>query len=126
MRRLTILPLAMVLLRSACNTGDESTGPIFTDLDDGSVVSLSVGDTFVVELPGLGPSAGFTWRAVSSDLCRLVESEFEPVEDGAEWEGLYTFTFEAEQAGRDKLAFDWRTGGSTVAGTYTLTLEVQP
>lgn len=128
MRRLATILLVALALSACGDVVSESERLLFTDDDDGAVAVLSVGETFSVELPGY-PSAGLRWFIVPTDsnLCRLVESEFEHREDAAEWDGVHRFTLEALREGIEVVEFEYATGspGGTVAGTYALTLDIR-
>ncbi len=129
MKTLGIIPsiLATVLFAGCASTGSIKT---FTPFDDNKQATFSVGQVFMVELPG-NPATGFRWvcRPVSEPVVEQVgEPEFvngaAPVGNigGA---GMNYFRFRAAKAGHQTLTMDyarpWERG---VAPAQTLSFEV--
>jgi inhibitor of cysteine peptidase len=99
----TIVLLISTILLSACAA---AAAPVYTKSDQGSPITVSVGDTFSVKLEG-NPTTGYAWEALP-DAAGLLSQVGEPDYDSSDEAllgsgGMYTFTFKAEKAGETTL-----------------------
>ncbi|HYI15128.1 MAG TPA: protease inhibitor I42 family protein [Thermomicrobiales bacterium] len=99
MKRLRILPVALLLLSVACIAGD--SGEVTIDGGAaGSTVTLDEGDTLRVELEG-NPTTGYEWQVSAVDDAVLLyeDSDFDADSDAEGSSGTVTLTFDAVGAG---------------------------
>jgi inhibitor of cysteine peptidase len=119
----TTLMLMLVFGLVACG----GVGP-FTESSEGETVTVHVGDTFQVHLPG-NPTTGYTWEVVPSEtpVCAMVgEPVFTPESDALGAPGVFEFTFEITSVGTEDLTLiyhrPWEEDVEPL-DTYTLRVE---
>ena len=98
-KRLRVLPVALLLLSVACIAGD-SGGVTIDGGAAGSTVTLDEGDTLRVELEG-NPTTGYEWQVSAVDDAVLLyeDSDFDADSDAEGSSGTVTLTFDAVGAG---------------------------
>ena len=121
MRSLIVL-VALAALLSAC-----SQSVSMTEADDGSSVTLEVGQELEVSLPA-NPSTGFGWTVVIGDasvLEQVGEAEFvTESEDLVGAGGVLTMRFVALAEGTTELRLDYERSFEDVEPEETFTLDV--
>ncbi|MCX8033300.1 MAG: protease inhibitor I42 family protein [Thermoleophilia bacterium] len=132
--------VALVLaLAAAAGSGcggqvNATTGPVkLTEADNGKTITIKVGQTIEVTLPG-NPTTGYGWGAALADKDKaLLEQVGEPVytQDKTDGElvgagGTYTFTFRAKAAGAATLKLTYARPWETVEplATYQVTVTI--
>jgi inhibitor of cysteine peptidase len=97
--------------------------------DEGTIVTINVGDTLVVRLSG-NPTTGFSWVRTEPQNQTILEPvgdpEYTPDDpDVCGGGGTFRFTFRAVGAGTTPLSFDYkRPWEEAVLGTYAVTVYV--
>jgi inhibitor of cysteine peptidase len=103
-----VVVVAVVALAAV---GCSASGPkVLGEDDDGTEVSVKVGEQLVVELPS-NPTTGFSWTvADGGPLTQVGEAEYatEAAPDVVGAGGTETFTFDAKKAGSGTLTLEYR------------------
>jgi inhibitor of cysteine peptidase len=119
--------IGAVALGAMALSGDEAqpTPSAFTASDDGSAVSVRVGETFTVVLEG-NPTTGYSWQVGAVDQAVLTSGEpgYVAESDLIGAGGTYTFTFTAVAAGETQVRLVYLRPWETVAPLQTFTLDV--
>ena len=122
---LWVVLLGTVLFLSGC------LGPIvLTEADNGTVKSIKVGETLLVQLRG-NPTTGFVWERTDS----LLEAVLEPLDEGVFIPddenlvgagGLWEFRFKALTFGSTPIDFVyWRPWEEEVVDTFSVMIIVR-
>ncbi len=126
MSRRSIVALAAVLVFGACNSG---SGVVIDEGADGTTVTLAVGDTLEVGLPG-NPSTGYIWEpdGLDESVLRWTGAKrFEPESTLVGAPGTIPLTFEAMAPGTVTLDLVYHRQFETgePADTFSVTVIVE-
>jgi inhibitor of cysteine peptidase len=117
--------LLVVASLAACAPGETRV----TKSDDGGRVSLRVGQTLVVELPG-NPSTGYSWTGGGQDGVLVPSGEPEFVADSEMLgsPGTVVLRFEAARPGETRLSLAYERSWETTEpiDTFSLAVTVEP
>ncbi len=125
------LAVAAVLL-SGCATTTETTPKAFTAADNGTTVSIGLGEMFSVSLAE-NPTTGFLWNITTTDGI-AIESDKYTVEEPPEGEepmmgagGVHEWVLQTTDAGTQKVMGIYKRPWENTTGTedtFELTLNV--
>jgi inhibitor of cysteine peptidase len=113
-----------------------ASGPVkLTEADNGKTVTVKVGDTVQVVLPG-NPTTGYSWSTSLSDKdAAVLQQQGDPVYAQQSTDsslvgggGTFTFTFKAAAPGQVVLKFDYARpfeAGVAPIQTYSVTVNVK-
>jgi inhibitor of cysteine peptidase len=102
MRQVFLIVMLAALL-VACGADGDS---VLTEADDGSTVSLEVGETIEIELPS-NPTTGFSWSVLPASLVSVSPPEFQADSTLIGAGGLESFTVTALEEGSVHLRFEY-------------------
>ena len=129
LRKLIPLMLPAILLVAGCGPANEV---VLDESDNGSQVTLEVGQILVVGLPS-NPSTGYSWEVEAIDAAVLSQSGDPEFVSEAEGDvvgagGTETFRFETVAAGRVQLTLIYHRpfeAGVEPIDTFSVTVEVR-
>ena len=120
-KTLPVMVMVLAIALTACAAGAGT----LTEADDGQTISVKVGDTFAIELPG-NPSTGYSWNGSADPAVVELTGEpaFEPDSDAIGAGGTITLIFEAVETGEAELELQYSRVWESVQPLDTFSVTV--